>query len=101
MILKDNEYYVGGVKLTDICSEFGTPVYVYDAEKIQSKYKQMTSAFSSVNLKIKYAVKALSNISVLKLFKQLGAGLDVVSIQEAMLGLKAGFSPSEILFTPN
>jgi diaminopimelate decarboxylase len=101
MILKDNEYYVGGVKLTDICSEFGTPLYVYDAEKIQEKYKQMTSAFSTVDLKIKYAVKALSNITVLKLFKQLGAGLDVVSIQEAMLGLKAGFSPSEILFTPN
>ena len=88
--------------LLQIARDFGSPVYVYDAEKIQFQYKRLTSAFDKVKqLKLNYAVKALSNISVLKLFNQMGAGLDTVSIQEVQLGLKAGFNPNEIIFTPN
>ncbi|WP_026837964.1 diaminopimelate decarboxylase [Gillisia sp. JM1] len=88
--------------LLNIAAEFGSPVYVYDAEKIESQYNRLTYAFNQVDsLKINYAVKALSNISVLKLFKKLGAGLDTVSIQEVKLGLKAGFDPSKIIYTPN
>lgn len=88
--------------LLQIASDFGSPVYVYDSEKIASQYKRLTSAFNKVKqLKINYAVKALSNISVLKLFKTLGAGLDTVSIQEVKLGLAAGFSPEQIIYTPN
>lgn len=88
--------------LLQITKDFGSPVYVYDAEKITTQYKRLTSAFSKVkNLKLNYAVKALSNISILKLFKTLGSGLDTVSIQEVRLGLKAGFSPDQIIFTPN
>ncbi|WP_299225983.1 diaminopimelate decarboxylase [uncultured Psychroserpens sp.] len=88
--------------LLQIAKDFGSPVYVYDADKIESQYKRLTSAFSKVKqLKLNYAVKALSNISVLKLFNQLGSGLDTVSIQEVQLGLKAGFLPEQIIFTPN
>ncbi len=88
--------------LLQIARDFGSPVYVYDAEKIQFQYKRLTSAFDKVKqLKLNYAVKALSNISVLKLFNQMGAGLDTVSIQEVQLGLKAGFNPDQIIFTPN
>ena len=88
--------------LLKIANEFGSPVYVYDAEKITSQYARLTSAFSKVkNLRLNYAVKALSNISVLKLFNSLGSGLDTVSIQEVQLGLKAGFKPEDIIFTPN
>jgi len=88
--------------LLQIAKDFGSPVYVYDAEKIKSQYKRLTSAFSKVKqLKLNYAVKALSNISILKLFNQLGSGLDTVSIQEVQLGLKAGFQPEQIIFTPN
>lgn len=88
--------------LLQIAKDFGSPVYVYDAEKIVSQYKRLTSAFNKVKkLKINYAVKALSNISVLKLFNSLGAGLDTVSIQEVKLGLAAGFDPKQIIFTPN
>jgi diaminopimelate decarboxylase len=62
----------------------------------------LSSAFNSVQqLRLNYAVKALSNISILKLFNSLGSGLDTVSIQEVQLGLKAGFSPDQIIFTPN
>ena len=88
--------------LLDIVNAHGSPVYVYDAYKITHQYKRLTSAFKNVNrLRINYATKALSNISILKLFKSLGSGLDTVSIQEVQLGLKAGFSPEQIIFTPN
>ena len=88
--------------LIKIAAEFESPVYVYDAEKIVSQYHRLTNAFGKIKqLRINYAVKALSNISILKLFKSLGSGLDTVSIQEVRLGLKAGFDPSMIIYTPN
>jgi len=88
--------------LLQIARDFGSPVYVYDAEKIVSQYKRLTTAFNKVKkVKINYAVKALSNISILKLFNSLGSGLDTVSIQEVRLGLAAGFDPKQIIFTPN
>lgn len=89
-------------QLIKVAQEFGSPVYVYDAEKIQSQYQRLTNAFKNVKkLKINYAVKALSNISILKLFNSLGSGIDTVSIQEVQLGLVAGFKPNQIIFTPN
>lgn len=88
--------------LLAIVQEFGSPVYVYDASKIEKQYKRLTQAFQKVsNLKIHYAVKALSNISVLKLLLKMGSGLDTVSIQEVMLGLQAGAKPEDIIYTPN
>nr|WP_314677677.1 diaminopimelate decarboxylase [uncultured Capnocytophaga sp.] len=81
---------------------FGSPVYVYDANKISSQYERLTKAFAAVpSLRINYAMKALSNVSILKLMRKLGAGLDTVSIQEVKLGLHAGFTPEQIIFTPN
>ncbi|MFM9989038.1 diaminopimelate decarboxylase, partial [Flavobacterium sp.] len=89
-------------QLLSVAEEFGSPLYVYDAAKIQSQYQRLTNAFSKVEkLRINYAVKALSNISVLKLLKQMGSGLDTVSIQEVQLGLYAGFTPDKIIYTPN
>ena len=88
--------------LLNIAHTYGNPVYVYDTEKISSQYQRLTNAFASVpKLRINYAMKALSNIAVLKLMKSLGAGLDTVSIQEVQLGLLAGFAPEQIIFTPN
>ncbi|TPV32841.1 diaminopimelate decarboxylase [Paucihalobacter ruber] len=88
--------------LLKIAQDFGSPVYVYNAEKMTSQYKRLTDAFSKVKqLRLNYAAKALSNISVLKLFNSLGAGLDTVSIQEVKLGLTAGFEPGKIIYTPN
>lgn len=88
--------------LLKIAKDFGSPVYVYDADTITNQYKRLTKAFGKVkNLKLNYAVKALSNISVLKLFNTLGSGIDTVSIQEVQLGLAAGFKPENIIFTPN
>ncbi|MFY0481522.1 diaminopimelate decarboxylase [Flavobacterium sp. PLA-1-15] len=89
-------------ELTSLAEEFGSPLYVYDAAKIQNQYTRLTSAFSKVeSLRINYAVKALSNIAVLQLLEQIGSGLDTVSIQEVQLGLYAGFTPEKIIYTPN
>ncbi len=83
-------------QLLSVAEEFGCPLYVYDAAKIESQYNRLTNAFSKVEkLRINYAVKALSNLSVLKLLKKMGSGLDTVSIQEVQLGLHAGFSPDQ------
>ena len=88
--------------LISIAKKFGTPTYVYDAEKIKSQYDRLINSFKSVaNLRINYAVKALSNISILKYINTLGSGLDTVSIQEVMIGIKAGFPVDKIIYTPN
>lgn len=88
--------------LISITHTFGSPVYVYDANKISSQYERLTKAFAAVpSLRINYAMKALSNVSILKLMRKLAAGLDTVSIQEVKLGLHAGFAPEQIIFTPN
>jgi len=88
--------------LLNIAKTYGDPVYVYDSEKIISQFNRLTSAFSSIKkLKLNYAAKALSNITILKLMNSLGSGLDTVSIQEVQLGLLAGFQPDNIIFTPN
>ena len=88
--------------LLSIAHTYESPVYVYDANKISAQYERLTKAFAAVpSLRINYAMKALSNVSILKLMRKLGAGLDTVSIQEVKLGLHAGFAPEQIIFTPN
>lgn len=86
--------------LINIATDFGTPVYVYDAESIKEQYGKLKNSFSD-NTRFFYACKALTNINILKYVNQLGADLDCVSINEVKLGLKAGFEPERILFTPN
>lgn len=90
-----NEY------LAQLAQEYGTPLYVYNANRISDQYAKLKSAFANCNARFFYACKALSNINVLKYVESLGASLDCVSINEVKLGLKAGFSPDRILFTPN
>jgi diaminopimelate decarboxylase len=101
MELREGSYFIQNVKALDIAEQFGTPVYVYDADKIVHQLKTLKTAFADADVRIKYAVKALSNLSILRLLKKNGSGADVVSIQEAHLALKAGFEPSEIMFSPN
>lgn len=88
--------------LLNVVKTHGSPVYVYDAETITAQYNRLTNAFKNVKqLRLNYAVKALSNITILQHLKGLGSGLDTVSIQEVQLGLLAGFTPDRIIFTPN
>lgn len=88
-------------QLLRLCDEFGAPLYVYDAAIMRRQYRKLEEAFKDCNVKIHYAAKALTNLQVLRLFKEMGAGLDAVSIEEVKIGLMAGYEPSEILYTPN
>ena len=89
-------------KLIQAASEFGSPLYVYDANKIKYQYNRLVKSFKSIkNLQLNYAVKALSNISILKYLIDLGSGIDAVSIQEVHLALKGGINPEKIIYTPN
>ena len=88
--------------LLDLANKYGSPLYVYDTEIIASQYKRITDAFEKVEkLQLNYAVKALSNVNILRFFKNLGAGLDTVSIQEVSLALSVGVAPEKIIYTPN
>tara|TARA_Y100000034_G_scaffold137038_1_gene219179 strand:- start:111921 stop:113150 length:1230 start_codon:yes stop_codon:yes gene_type:complete len=93
---------IENAKLIELTEKYDSPLYVYDASKMESQYNRLTNAFKEVkNLKLNYAVKALSNINVLHYFKKLGAGLDTVSIQEVQLSLATGINPKDIIYTPN
>ncbi len=98
----EGRYCISGVDVLEVVEQFGAPVYVYDAERMKQQYARIHAAFAGVSrLRINYACKALTNLNVLRLFRQLGSGLDTVSMQELDLGLMAGFDPHDILFTPN
>lgn len=88
-------------QLSAIAERFGTPVYVYHAERIQHQLDTLKDAFKESNARFFYALKALTNINILKLMRELGANADCVSINEVKLALRAGFEPHQILFTPN
>ncbi len=88
-------------QLLSVAEQFGTPSYVYHAEQIKSRYQQLTQAFAQSNVKIFYACKALTNISILKYFKSIGSNIDCSSINEAKLALYAGFEPQQVLYTSN
>ncbi|MBL0055931.1 MAG: diaminopimelate decarboxylase [Chitinophagaceae bacterium] len=88
-------------QLSEIANTFGTPVYIYHAERIAEQYAKLKKAFAHSNARFFYAAKSLTNVNVLKYIRSLGASLDCVSINEVKLGLMAGFSPSDILYTPN
>jgi len=101
MVQSNEKYLIENIEVLKLTEKYGTPLYVYSANKIESQYKRLTDAFSTTNMKVRYACKALTNLNILKIIKRCGSGLDTVSIQEVTLGLKAGFDPKEIIFTPN
>lgn len=101
MVLTSGIYTIQGLSAAALAEQFGTPLYVYDGEKIANQIKSLKMAFSEADVKVKYAAKALTNLSILKLIRKHGAGIEVVSLEEANIAMKAGFTSSEIVFTPS
>ena len=101
MELKEQHYVIEELPVTQLAEKYGTPLYIYESGIMIRQYNRMMKAFSGTKTRIHYACKALSNLSILKLFQRLGSGLDAVSVQEVQLGLRAGFDPQDILYTPN
>ncbi len=92
---------ISAAQLKGLAQQFGTPLYVYHAEKIAEQYNKLTTAFNRTNAIFFYACKALTNIAILKHIKELGANVDCSSINEVKLALHAGFRPEQILYTSN
>jgi diaminopimelate decarboxylase len=101
MEIQNKKYVIDEVPVLNLVKKYGTPLYVYDTSKMKSQYKRLQKAFRNTNIRIYFACKALTNINILRFFRDLGAGLDAVSIQEVRLSLLAGFNPKDILYTPN
>lgn len=100
--LSENQYIIGHVPVTDLVKKFGSPLYVYDGNVIVDQYNKLYNSFNGINLKLKYACKALTNPAILSLLKKnTNAGIDTVSINEVKSALKVGFDASEIIYTPN
>ena len=93
---------MNNLELLKAAEKYGSPLYVYDTNKIKKQYNRLKKSFKTVkSLQINYAVKALSNISILKFIINLDSGIDAVSIQEVHLALKCGIRPEKIIYTPN
>lgn len=88
-------------QLTEAAQAYGTPLYVYNADRIKLQYQKLTGAFNSGKVKFFYAGKALTNINILKVVKDMGCNVDCSSVNEAKLALHAGFEPSRVLYTSN
>lgn len=101
MQAKEKAFQVDAAQLLKLSEKYGTPLYVYNTAIMERQYKRLKQAFSKLDVHINYACKALSNINVIRFFNKLGSGLDTVSIEEVKIGLKAGFTPDRIIFTPN
>jgi diaminopimelate decarboxylase len=96
---KDNRLFAEEVAISDLAGRFGTPLYVYSTRTLRRHYRVMDEAFGGTDHLICYAMKALSNLSVLKLFGAMGSGFDIVSVGELMRCLKAGADPRKIVFS--
>lgn len=96
---KNHELYAEDVRVADLAQRLGTPLYIYSARTLRRHFRVMRDAFCDTDLLICFAMKALSNLSVLKLFADLGAGFDIVSVGELMRCLKAGADPRKVVFS--
>lgn len=87
--------------LLEVSDRFGTPLYVYHAERIRDQFLQLQTAFQKTDSKFFYACKALTNINILKYLRLIGCNVDCSSINEVLLALRAGFTPDNVLYTSN
>ena len=99
LVLQHGELAMAGVPLSGIAREVGTPVYVYNSEAIRNRFRALDLAFAAVPHRICYAVKANSNLAVLRVLRDLGAGADLVSAGEMQRALAAGFQPEDLVFS--
>jgi len=96
---RGDSLYLGDVSLTDIAKGVGTPAYVYNAEAIRNRFRSLHRSLGSLPHRICFAVKANSNLAILRILRELGAGADIVSSGEMARALAAGYAPEQIVFS--
>lgn len=99
MNITNNKIQFGKHTAEELLDQFGSPLYVYEKETLVRQYERLKDAFKDSDLSILFACKANSNIEILKVFKNLGSGIDAISPGEVFLALQAGFKPEQILLT--
>ncbi len=99
MEVKNNWLYLSRNKIKSLAKKYGTPLYVYDVKIIKEHYRELVSNFKYPGIRIHYAVKANTNLQILKLFRELNAGVETVSLGEVLVSEKAGFNPNQIMYT--
>ncbi|MBI5715115.1 MAG: diaminopimelate decarboxylase, partial [Chloroflexi bacterium] len=95
---KNNSLHCDSVALTTLAQEFGTPLYVYSANRVRENFRRLVNAFAKINPTICYSVKANSNLSLLKILKDEGASFDIVSGGELFRVLKINADAERIVF---
>ncbi len=96
---RDDRLYAEEVSLAELAQRVGTPFYVYSARTLRRHFRVFSDAFAGVDHLVCYSIKALSNLSVLKLFASMNSGFDVVSGGELMRCLRVGADPRKIVFS--
>jgi diaminopimelate decarboxylase len=96
---RDNQLYAEEMPVAELANRYGTPLYIYSARTLRRHFRVMDEAFKGVDHLICFAMKALSNLSILKLYGDMGAGFDIVSVGELKRCLMAGANPGKIVFS--
>jgi diaminopimelate decarboxylase len=98
---EQNTYKIQNIDPIQLVKEYGSPLYLYDGSTIRRKVQELQNAFSGINMKIKYACKSNTNLALLRLMREIGVELDVVSTGELEMGKLAGYDTKQITFTPS
>ena len=96
---RSGSLYLAGVSLSDVADEVGTPAFVYNADAIRDRYRTLDQALAHLPHRICFALKANSNLAVLRILRDLGAGVDIVSSGELARALAVGFPAEKIVFS--
>ena len=97
--LADGVLHADGVSLLAVAEAAGTPCYVYSASVVRRQYRRLAAAFAGVPHRIHYSVKANSNLALLRLLREEGAGVDIVSGGELYRAREAGFAAPDVVFS--
>src|SRR5271163_5071175 len=96
---RNDQLFAEDVPVADLARRINTPFFVYSARTLRRHFRVVDEAFAGTDHLICYAMKALSNLSVLKLFAAMGSGFDIVSVGELMRCVRAGADPRKIVFS--
>ncbi|WP_439556003.1 diaminopimelate decarboxylase [Dyadobacter sp.] len=100
-VAEQNTFSIQNIDPVELLNTYGSPLYLYDGGTIRRKTGELQEAFAGINMKIKYACKANTNLAILRLMRSIGVELDVVSPGELEMGMIAGYTASQITFTPS
>jgi diaminopimelate decarboxylase len=95
----DNDLYCEQVPIAKICEKVGTPAFIYSRETLERHFKVFDEPFAAVDHLVCFSMKACSNLAILRIFANLGSGIDIVSGGELFRALKAGVDPSKIVYS--